>query len=104
VQITHVHNFERFSPCGFLPSFVGLVLDNALELSSDIPFEILFGTEFKLVADLMRVNILDPYRVNDGINHLSYGAFTDYLVLNVLLLAILKADIGKYNIKRSFWH
>lgn len=56
------------------------------------------------MADFMRINILNPNRVNDRIDHLSYGSFADYFVLNMFLLAILKTDVRKYDIKRSFWH
>ncbi len=56
------------------------------------------------MADLMRINILNPNGVNDRIDHLSYGPFADYLILNMFFLAILKADVRKYDIKGSFWH
>ena len=104
MQITYVHDFEGFSSCGFLPTFIRFVFYNILELCSNVSLEILFGAEVKFMTNFMGIEILDPDGVDDGINHLCNGALADNFIFDMFFFAVVKTNAREENIERSFWH
>ena len=92
MQIADVHNLKGFSSCRLLPCFIWLLFDYVLQFCSDVSFEVLFGAKLKFVTDFMRIDVSDPDRVDDGINHLSNCPFTNNFILNVFLFTVLKSN------------